>query len=254
VRRELLKVADSLGIRQHLGQGRDQLVEILTGQGTNTVHRRNHTDDRNVKLLLSFLLRPGSNCLDVGANNGTFLTVIRRVAPGGHHIAYEPLPELCAQLRERFPEMEVRQRALADQEGESTFVHVLEEPAYSGLKAGLHPPGMHTERITVLTERLDDHLPSGWLPDFVKIDVEGAEALVLTGAMDTLRRAKPVLAFEHGGGCGEAFGATDADIFALVCQGAGLRLFDMDGNGPLSLPQFEEELATGLRWNWIAHE
>ena len=249
-----MKAADSLGVRHHLGRSRDQLVEILTGRGTNTVHRRNHTDDRHVKLLLSFLLRPGSNCLDVGANNGTFLTVIRRVAPRGHHIAYEPLPDLCAQLRDHFPEVDVRQRALADREGESTFVHVLEEPAYSGLKEGNLPRRMHTERITVLTERLDDHVPSGWLPDFVKIDVEGAEALVLSGAMETLRKAKPVLAFEHGGGCGEPFGATDADMYALVCRDLGLRIFDMDGNGPLSLSQFEEELATGLRWNWLAHE
>jgi hypothetical protein len=113
---------------------------------------------------------------------------------------------------------------------------------------------MATERITVTTERLDDHVPDQWLPDFVKIDVEGAEALVIEGALSTLRKAKPVIAFEHGWGGGEEFGASDEDMFKLLCDDVGLRLFDMEGNGPLGMAQFRDELATGDRWNWIAHE
>jgi hypothetical protein len=46
----------------------------------------------------------------------------------------------------------------------------------------------------VTTERLDEHLPDGWLQDFVKIDVEGAERLVLEGAMRTFR---PRVSYEH---------------------------------------------------------
>jgi FkbM family methyltransferase len=176
------------------------------------------------------------------------------VAPSGHHIAYEPLPHLCEQLVQRFPEMDIRQRALSSEEGESTFVHVRDAPAYSGLKERAYPLQVRTETITVKTERLDDHLPDGWLPDFVKIDVEGAESLVITGAMETLRRAKPVVAFEHGWGGGEQFGSSDEDIFKLICEDVGLRLFTMDGNGPLGFAQFKEELASGMRWNWVAHE
>jgi hypothetical protein len=33
-----------------------------------------------------------------------------------------------------------------------------------------------------------------------------------------------------------------------------LRLFDMDGDGPLDLAHFEDKLATGNHWNWIAHD
>ncbi|HUY65700.1 MAG TPA: FkbM family methyltransferase, partial [Acidimicrobiales bacterium] len=127
-------------------------------------------------------------------------------------------------------------------------------PAYSGLKEHPYPGAMTTERITVATERLDDHVPDRWLPDFVKIDVEGAEALVVEGALLTLRKAKPVIAFEHGWGGGEQFGVSDEDMFKLVCHDVGLRLFDLEGNGPLGLAQFRDELATGDRWNWIAHE
>jgi FkbM family methyltransferase len=254
MRSTVLKIADTLGVRHGLARGRDQLVATLTRSNANLAYRRNHLDDKHLKLLLSFLLRSDSNCLDVGAHRGTFLTHFRRVAPAGHHIAYEPLPALYATLKAQFPEMDIRQRALSDEEGVTTFVHVREAPAFSGLKQPAPPARMTTETITVEVERLDDHVPDGWLPTFVKIDVEGAEALVMRGGLRTLRTARPVMAFEHGLGGGEPYGVSDSEIFGLVCDDIGLRLFDMDGNGPLGLTQFEEELASGQRWNWLAHQ
>jgi FkbM family methyltransferase len=253
MRSELLRVADSLGIRRGFARGRNHLVELLTGSQANSVHRRNHLDDKHLKLLLSFVLRPDSNCLDVGAHRGVFLNHFRRVAPDGYHIAYEPLPDLCAELVLQFPEMDIRQMALSNVENATSFVHVRNEPAYSGLIEHPYPKEMAIETITVKTERLDDHLPDGWLPTFVKIDVEGAELLVLEGALQTLRRAKPVMAFEYGGGP-EQFGGSEDDMFRILSKDIGLRLFDMDGHGPLELAQFKDGLATGERWNWIAHE
>ncbi len=253
LRQRLARAADSVGIRDGVARGRDALVDLLTGGASNSVHRRNHRDDKHLKLLLSFTLGPASNCLDVGANKGVFLSHFARVAPGGHHIAYEPLPHLHDELARRFPEMDIRRAALSDEDGESTFIHVKEEPAYSGLRLRSYPAAMSTETITVHTERLDDNVPSGWLPSFVKIDVEGAESLVMAGAIDTLRAAQPVLAFEHGWGGGESHGVSDGQMYELVCGDIGLRLFDMDGNGPLDLHQFCEALASGQRWNWVAH-
>jgi hypothetical protein len=42
------------------------------------------------------------------------------------------------------------------------------------------------------------------------------------------------------------------EIYKLICQDVGLRLFDMDGHGPLDRSQFLEGVVT--RWNWVAHE
>ena len=86
----------------------------------------------------------------------------------------------------------------------------------------------------------------------MKIDVEGATGLVLQGAVETLRRAKPVMTFEYGRDAAKLYGVPDEDIYTLLCHEIGLRLFDMDGNGPLDLVQFTDGLAT--RWNWVAHE
>jgi FkbM family methyltransferase len=252
VRQTLGKWADALGVRKALKSGRDRLVDVLNGDGYSPVIRRNRQDDHHLVLLLRFGLRANSNYLDVGANRGAFLRDIQRLAPDGHHIAYEPLPELCEELTRQFPGIDIRQKALSNVEGKSEFVHVLDPgfQAYSGLAdhltRSLFPQEVRTENIIVSTERLDDHLPEGWLPDFVKIDVEGAEYLVLQGALETLRTAKPVIVFEHG-----MHGEGSRDLHRLLCADIGLRLFNMDGEGPLDSSQFIDQLAT--RWNWVAH-
>lgn len=252
MRQELDRWAERWGVRPALAQGRDRLVDLLGGHSGGPVERRNRRDDHHLRLLLRFGLHADSNCLEVGANQGIFLHDICRVAPDGHHIAYEPIEHLSEKLARRFPTVEVRNRALSDHNGQAEFLRVI-DPGWQGLSGladhvapGSRPHGVRTELTTVATERLDDHLPPGWLPAFVKIDVEGAELLVLRGALSTLRRAKPVIAFEHGFTSG-----VSQEIHRLLCDDVGLRLFNMDGHGPLDRSQFLDQLTT--RWNWVAH-
>jgi FkbM family methyltransferase len=243
------------GVRDTLVSTRDYVVDRLNRESPGRVARRIRADDRHLGLLLSFALTSRSNCIDVGANDGFFLRQFPRVAPLGRHIAYEPLPELCAELARRFPGIEVRQRALADYEGQSSFVRVLDTDleAYSGLREQPYPKSVATETITVEVECLDNHLPDGWLPDFMKVDIEGAELLAFQGAIKTLRSAKPLIVFEHGPNASGQYGVGCDDIHSLLCGDVGLRIFDMDGNGPLDPLQFRDAIASG-RWNWVAHE
>jgi FkbM family methyltransferase len=57
-------------------------------------------------------------------------------------------------------------------------------------------PDFHIENVTAEVLRLDDLALS---PDFVKIDVEGAELRVLRGLSDTLERSHPILLIERSG-------------------------------------------------------
>jgi FkbM family methyltransferase len=223
-------------------------VNRYTKQGV--VERRNRLDDEHLTLLIHLALSADANCLDVGAHRGTVLAEIQRICPDGHHLAYEPLPVFAESLVQKFPTIEIRNKALSNKDGESTFVHVKDLPALSGLERRKYPREVETETIIVQTHRLDDHLPEGWLPSFIKVDVEGAEGLVFEGAMNTIRRAKPIIAFEHGPGGADNYGTGPADIFDLLTREAGLRIFDMDGNGPLSLADFSDPRG---RFNWIAH-
>jgi hypothetical protein len=41
-------------------------------------------------------------------------------------------------------------------------------------------------------------------------------------------------------------------VHQLLCDQAGLRVFDMDAVGPLSIEQFAELFQSGRRWNFLA--
>ncbi len=215
--------------------------------------RRARLDDRNLRLLLSFCLRADSNCIDVGSYNGWVLAEMLRAAPLGHHIAYEPLPQLAESLVRRFPKAEVRRMALSNVEGVANFVHVKNHPSWSGLRETTYPMRVVTERFVVKTERLDDHLPAGYVPALIKIDVEGAEKLVIEGALRTISTYKPVVVFEHGKGSSEAYDTVPSDLVRLLSEEAGLRIFDLDGNGPYDLKAIEASFQRNDRWNFVAH-
>jgi FkbM family methyltransferase len=211
-------------------------------------------DIRDHELLVALMereLREDSDCLDVGAHAGSVLREMVRIAPRGHHVAWEPLPAFAARLRSEFPGVEVREAALADGSGERELTHVVDEPGWSGLAARPTPRGGPTEAIAVRCERLDDVLPTGLRPRFVKIDVEGAEALVLRGARRTLREHRPLVAFEHGAGSAEYHGTGPADVHGLFEQ-LGYEIFGLDGDGPYDVERFSEIFASGERVNFVA--
>lgn len=211
-------------------------------------------DIRDHELLVALMereLRADSDCLDVGAHAGSVLREIVRLAPRGRHVAWEPLPAFAAGLRAEFPGVEVREAALADAAGERELTHVIDEPGWSGLAARPTPGGGPTEALTVRCERLDDVLPDGVRPRFVKIDVEGAEALVLRGARRTLELHRPLIAFEHGRGSAEYHGTAPEDVHGLL-SALGYEISGLDGDGPYDVGRFAEIFVAGERVNFVA--
>ncbi|HEY2044127.1 MAG TPA: FkbM family methyltransferase, partial [Jatrophihabitans sp.] len=213
---------------------------------------REGQDNAHVELVLGWLLRDESNCIDVGANEGRFLAHIVNRAKHGTHLAWEPLPEFAERARREFPTVEVHQAALSDHAGLAEFVYVPELPAYSSLRERSYPSEVHPERIQVQLERLDDSLPEGYVPHFIKIDVEGAEREVIEGGLETIARHRPIVVFEHGLGAADRYGTTPEHIWDLLAGTAKLHIFDMDAVGPLSRDHFSEIFASGERWNYIA--
>jgi len=213
---------------------------------------REGLDNHSLVLLMAARLDADSVFVDIGANEGRFLYAARDLAPRGRHIAIEPLPELAETLRERFPEVTLHNVALSDGAGTAEFVRVLDDRGYSGLAERPYPGDYKTERIQVDVARLDDLVPEDVTPAFVKIDVEGAELATLRGAVKTLKRALPWVVFEHGPGTSAVFGATSVEVWDVLCDEVGLRVYDMDGRGPLGRADFDHIAATNTRWNWFA--
>lgn len=214
--------------------------------------RRDLAERASLRRLVAFTVPRDGHCIDVGAHAGDVLTDLLRAAPDGRHIAYEPLPELAAALARDFPHVDVRTKALANEASEREFTRVVGNPGWSGFRQRPTPNATGFERFTVQTERLDDALPDGFRPAFIKIDVEGAELEVLTGALQTLTDHKPVVAFEHGLGSADHYGTEPGDVHALLTERAGLRIYDLDGDGPLSRAQLEAISAEQRTTNFVA--
>jgi FkbM family methyltransferase len=212
-------------------------------------------DTRDHELLVGLLkrtLEPDSSCLDVGAHRGSVLREMVRLAPQGSHMAWEPLPALARELALEFPPVDVREAALSDRSGEREFAHVLDDPGWSGFLTRPTPAGGAVETISVRCERLDDALPPGLDPVFVKVDVEGAEEEVLRGAVETLARHRPLLAFEHGLGSADHYGTTPESIHDLLVARLGYEVRGLDGEGPYDRERFADIFARGERVNFIA--
>lgn len=216
------------------------------------VARRERRDNDALRVILAATLAPDSCAIDVGAHRGDVLRDIVRLAPHGRHVAYEPIPDMHRELTAAFPGVDVRAAALSDEPGETEFTYVRTSPAYSGLRERSYPGREELEKISVRVETLDGDLPADLAPAFLKIDVEGAELQVLRGGIELLARHRPVVVFEHGSGASPAYGTTPVQVFELLSDGAGMRVFDLDGGGPYSLAQFEEAFAGGERWNFMA--
>jgi FkbM family methyltransferase len=189
------------------------------------IGRRGQQYDRETVAVMRAALDPGANCVDVGAFRGDILREMLAVAPHGRHYAFEPLPACAAALRLAFPGVTVVAAALSDVPGRTPFAHVTARPAVSGLRPRPDLPANEAvETIEVEAMRLDDVLLPPLPTHFIKIDVEGAELLVLRGALETLRRWKPHVVFEHSDRIARPYGGGSAEVFDfLVCE-AGLRL------------------------------
>lgn len=75
---------------------------------------------------------------------------------------------------------------------------------------------------------LDDLIPLNKNIKFIKIDVEGAELGVLKGGFQTIKNSKLIIVFEHGIGAADYYGTTPEQIFSLLVNECGLRIFIME--------------------------
>jgi FkbM family methyltransferase len=228
----------------------DQLRNIRATLHPNYRHDRN--ESQHLRSLLASVLSQDSNCIDIGAYRGRFLAEITRIAPRGRHIAYEPLPYLHKFLINQFPSVDIRFVAVSNEQGEKSFTYVKNIPARSGFNERSFAERQQIEKLIVQTVTLDDDLPPEYVPALIKIDVEGAERQVLEGAIETISKHKPIVIFEHGKGGATHYGTSPRDIYELLHDRAGLRIFDLDGNGPYNLSQFEESYTLDNRWDYVA--
>jgi len=154
--------------------------------------------NQHEKLMLSNLLsdlNEGDVVFDIGAHIGFYSCFLPQVA--SEVIAFEPDPKNISYLQRNLEYNKLSQNvniieaAASNEEETVTFGNSsFSRDEWSG-KASIAPqPGGDT--LTVDTIRVDDLIDEGQvrLPSAVKIDVEGAEGLVLEGMEQTLKSDK----------------------------------------------------------------
>ena len=193
-----------------------------------SVNDRNASYDRQTIEVMFKVLRQKSNCIDVGAHCGDILQHMISISPRGRHFAFEPLPHVSQKLLEKFPRVVVHQAAVSDSSGESEFQFVENDPGYSGLRLRLYDrpdPKITTIRVRMVT--LDETIPSTDKIAFIKIDVEGGELDVMKGAIETIRRGKPVIVFEASSRSTGQYGVKPDDLYSFVTETLSYELSTM---------------------------
>jgi FkbM family methyltransferase len=212
--------------------------KFMRGGADSEWDLRLNRDQQLTDTLLDSMLKNESNCLDIGANQGAFLSSFCKISPDGHHMAFEPLPDFYRKLVENFPEAEVHNCALSDFDGSSEFHHVQEMPGMSGLRSQPYPDEVSTEMIQVKVQRLDDVVKPDSKVDFIKIDVEGAEFGVIQGGKATISRCRPVIYFEHAKIHNLEYDTTPDMMYDLMVNELGFNVFTLDMAHPLTKQEF----------------
>jgi FkbM family methyltransferase len=143
--------------------------------------------------------------LDIGANCGIYSVLGCVVNPTVRVVAVEPVPRIFAALANNVKQNHVDGRvivlniALGDRDGIVDF-HESENPSMGSLAVEGYQ-GTAGNIIQVQCRTLDSIVKELNIePDFIKIDVEGFEHVVLSGASDVLSRFHPRMVLEANPG------------------------------------------------------
>jgi FkbM family methyltransferase len=167
-------------------------------------------------------LQPGDLFIDIGSNIGVY--TIYALDLGAEVIAVEPVAHNAGRVREHLAlngyTAEVVEKALSDRPGMVRMTTDLD--SYNHITA---EGGVETE-ATTLDEILGDRTAA------VKIDVEGAEALVLRGASVALAEHRVrVLQIEWA--IGDWMAASSRDELRTILDAAGYAIHTADRRGEL---------------------
>ena len=172
-------------------------------------------------MMMRFLrhtLKPGMTFIDVGANCGAFtLAAARAMNEQGRIFAFEPGPPILARLRANLalnPAVERMTEVIPYGLGSGPGKFYYQEEAHNRGNASLfHATGTPVEVITLDSWAKEKGIER---VDVIKIDVEGMEYEVLSGAKELLSKTKPVIYFETLPDFEARSGHSLADLYRLL--------------------------------------
>ncbi|QRN82701.1 FkbM family methyltransferase [Chloroflexota bacterium] len=171
-------------------QGRLRGTKWIVGAGEHGYWLGSY--EMNKRLAFEREITPGTVMYDIGANVGYFSLLAAELAgPEGQVYAFEPLPRNVKFLEKHIKinkcdNIEIVEAAVSDHSGEVHF----NLGASTAMGHIAESGGIQVKMVA-----LDEMLASGELqpPDYMKVDVEGAEYEALKGARTLLEKYHPLL-------------------------------------------------------------
>jgi len=146
-------------------------------------------------------VQPGSICYDIGGYKGYYSGIMAMKGASRVYV-FEPMPVNVDKIRKMISlngnlPIQLVEAAASDASGVTTFRLMPEDTMGKIEKSTFQPEDGALSQIQVNTISIDDFIEKGNpAPDFIKIDVEGAEEFVLAGAHKLFAGKKPVLMIE----------------------------------------------------------
>jgi FkbM family methyltransferase len=197
-------------------------LEIYTGEnsGRNIFY---FGDYEGVQENVFLALVPGRKVFDIGANIGIF--TLLAVSRGAKVFSFEPSRMARAQLERNITlngfgeRITIVPEAVSDSEGMVKFFETRKDNWGVGRIFSYGDSVDRSNDYAVSTNTLDNFVSELGMPDVVKIDVEGAEWLVLKGATSTLAdRHAPDLLIEFHPGEIETLGGSMEDCIVQLLE------------------------------------
>ncbi len=185
---------------------------------------------------LQKVLAPGKVFVDAGANSGIFTLVASKlVGDSGKVLSFEPAAETYPILDHNIEINEMNNvkafhAAIAEKPGKTRLYHINNAP--NSYSLGRDDQLCSFEEVPQLT--LEDVFSQEKIErfDLIKIDVEGAEELVLRGGQSLIKKMKPHIIFEMTAHGPKRLGLERNGAWNLL-QEWGYDFFIMNQNGQL---------------------
>jgi FkbM family methyltransferase len=196
--------------------------------------------------LVAQYLDPERDILDIGANVGLLTVFFAHTLQSPYRVlAVEPTPVAQYYLKRNIERNGVNATVVVfdglvtDKPGSYKLNVIFGKEEYSSLGNIVHESVSSEQSLTInvrgetvdnLVSRFDFH------PGFVKIDTEGAELLVLRGAVQTLKQEHPVLLMELSDRLLASLGCSSQQVFDLLRKNS-YRLVNADNpSGAVASP------------------
>lgn len=196
--------------------------------------------EADIARLLQKLARPGTHVFDVGANIGLMAIPVLKNCPDCHVVSFEPSPSSLPYLRRTVSgsgcadRWRLVEKALSDREGELDFaVGRPQDSLYEGFRSSARLAGAQMVKVPVGT--LDEEWKRLGRPDvsLIKMDVEGAEGLVLDGGLELIDTCRPHVVLEWHADYLKAFGRAPEDLLRFAGR-CGYGIFSIPHGVPVA--------------------